>query len=193
MKLLLATRNKGKKDEIIRLLEGTDFEVITLNDLNDVDEVVENGNTFYENALIKAKYYHKKYRYITLADDSGLVVDALGGAPGINSARYSGIRDDKANMDKLLAEMEGIENRKAAFVCSVAICNDRFCLKSEGRLEGEIALKPQGEFGFGYDPIFYLPDLGKTLAELDPSLKNMISHRAQAIKEAISKLKEVEL
>lgn len=193
MKLLLATRNEGKKEEIRALLQGSDYEVITLNDLNDGDEVVENGNSFFENALIKAKYYQKKYRYITLSDDSGLEVEALGGAPGINSARYAGPdHNDKANMNKLLVEMKDIENRKAAFVCSVVICHDRFCFKSEGRLEGEIAYEPKGSHGFGYDPIFYLPQLGKTLAELEPEMKNQISHRGQAIRAAIVKLKEVE-
>jgi XTP/dITP diphosphohydrolase len=164
MRLLLATKNSGKKQEIMELLAGTSYEIITLEDLKDIDEVVENGNTFYDNAMIKANYYHKKYHYVTLADDSGLVVEALDGRPGIYSARYAGTpRDDAANINKLLLEMKDAENRKATFVCSVVICFDSFSLNTEGKLEGEIALEAKGHNGFGYDPVFYIPSLGKTL------------------------------
>ena len=191
MKLLLASQNKHKIVEISHIFNGYEIELIDLSFFNDQDEVVENGKTFLENAIIKAKYYAHKYQMITISDDSGLAVDALGGKPGIYSKRYSGGLDIDNNQ-KLLDEMKLIKNRKAQFTSVIVIYfPDGHIFHYEGSIEGLIAYEPKGSNGFGYDPIFYLPNYDKHMAELDMEIKNKISHRAQALKQVKEHLDEI--
>jgi XTP/dITP diphosphohydrolase len=182
--VVLATGNKGKVKEFTKLLEGVFGNVISLSDLDSPPEVIEDGRTFRDNALKKAREIAKYSGKLTLADDSGLEVDALDGRPGVYSARYSGDgATDKTNILKLLAELGDNPNRKARFVCVLALVDPNGDeLVVEGFCEGVILDKPRGEGGFGYDPVFYLPDREKTMAEIDPELKNQISHRANALK-----------
>ena len=182
MRLLIATQNQNKKSEILAIL-GENVEVMTLKDLNDNDDVIESGDTFFENALIKASHFAKKNHMLTLADDSGLCVDALGGAPGIYSARYSGL-GDQANIDLLLDELKDIEQREAMFVSQLVLYDPitKSYQSFKGELHGIIIDEKRGSNGFGYDPVFLVPELKKTLAELTPNEKNSISHRAIALK-----------
>ena len=187
MKLVLATRNKGKIAEIKEIL--ADFqaiELLSLADFPDLPKIEETGTTFKENAILKAKTIAKLTGYLTLADDSGLTVEYLNGAPCVYSARYAGENaTDAENNAKLLKALAGVpwEKRKAAFVCVIALCWPQGeCYTCEGRCEGIIALEPKGNYGFGYDPLFYVPAYGKTMAELGPEIKNQISHRAMALK-----------
>jgi len=189
-KIVLASRNWGKIKEIQAMLADLGISLLSLNDYPDIPETVEDGKSFLENALKKARAVAESTREIVLADDSGLEVDALGGAPGIYSARYAGNdADDMQNIRKLLYDLKGIhaENRGAAFRCVLVLYPvDGHYEAFEGRWEGLIAEKPVGQGGFGYDPVFFLPGEGMTVAELSPEVKNRISHRAQAI----AKLKE---
>ena len=182
--VVLATGNKGKVKEFSKLLQGVFGSVISLSDLDSPPEVIEDGVTFRDNALKKAREIAHYSGKLTLADDSGLEVDALQGRPGVYSARYSGEgATDKTNIEKLLAELGDEPNRKARFVCVLALVDPNGKeLVVEGFCEGEIFPKPRGEGGFGYDPIFYLPVRDKTMAEVDPDTKNQISHRANALK-----------
>ena len=186
MKFVFASSNKNKIRELNAILSGvmSDAEIIPIKEMGMEDDIVEDGNTFAENALIKARVA-ASLGTIGIADDSGLAVEALDGAPGIYSARYAGGHgDDKANNEKLLFEMRGKSNRKAAFVCTIACVfpNGDPPIIAEGRIEGEILDAPRGEGGFGYDPLFWVPSLGKTLAQASPEEKNAISHRANALK-----------
>ena len=180
--LVLATGNQGKAEEFSKLLEGVIEKVISLRELDNPPEVKEDGLTFRDNALKKARTIAQYSGMLTLADDSGLEVDALDGRPGVYSARFSGENaTDKSNIEKLLFELGNNPNRKARFVCVLALVNPNgkeFAV--EGYCEGEILDKPRGEGGFGYDPVFYLPDRHKTMAEIDSETKNKISHRAKA-------------
>ena len=185
MKFVLASSNQKKIKELRAILSKVmaDVEVITLAEAGITDEIVEDGNTFAENALIKARVAASTGN-IGIADDSGLTVDALGGAPGIYSARYAGDHgNDEANNQKLLENLKGIKDRRAAFVCNVACVfpDGSEPIVVEGKVEGEILEEPRGESGFGYDPLFWSPLLGKTLAEALPEEKNTISHRANAL------------
>ncbi|NMA67849.1 MAG: XTP/dITP diphosphatase [Desulfitobacterium sp.] len=195
MKILLATQNLGKVKELQDLLVGEEIEVISLGDLEDWEEIEETGSTFAENASLKAKTAAQRTGLITLADDSGLEVDALNGAPGVNSARYAGTpKDDEKNNAKLLAELEGVpeEERTARFRCALAIAlpsGEEYL--TEGIVEGRILMEPRGREGFGYDPLFYLPDFGRTMAHLALSQKNKVSHRAQALRKAIPILQDL--
>ncbi|HEU0185980.1 MAG TPA: RdgB/HAM1 family non-canonical purine NTP pyrophosphatase [Blastocatellia bacterium] len=198
--LLIATSNKGKVAEIASLLEGVeglDCRVIGLEDLPQVPPPVEEtGTTFAENALIKADYYHAATGLLTLADDSGLEVDALGGRPGVYSARYGGgssSADQQVSL--LLEEMKGApeENRTARFVCVIALAGPageppEIRQTFEGRCEGKIARAPRGAGGFGYDPIFIDTELGRTFAELSSEEKSSRSHRGKALRDAIKYL-----
>ena len=189
MKLLVATQNKHKKIEIEAVLKKT-FEVVSLADLNDFESVEETGETFFENALLKAAYYAKKHKMLTLADDSGLSIDHLKGAPGVYSARYSG-GSDLDNLNLVLEQLKGIENRDAYFTCMLVLYDPKTNVYQsfQGKLYGNITESPKGEHGFGYDPIFYVPEHGSTLAEMTPTKKNQLSHRAialQALKEAFT-------
>ena len=182
--VVLATGNKGKVKEFSNLLEGVFGKIISLSDLSSPPEVIEDGLTFRDNALKKAREIAQYSGKLTLADDSGLEVDALNGQPGVYSARYSGEgATDKTNIDKVLAKLGNNPNRKARFVCVLALVDPNGEeLVVEGFCEGVILDEPRGEGGFGYDPVFYLPDRRKTMAELEPELKNTISHRANALK-----------
>lgn len=183
--LVIATRNKGKTAEIRNLLEGFPVEIKNLDDFGPIPEVEEDGRTFDDNAYIKASFASRVLGLPALADDSGLVVEALEGAPGVHSARYAGPdATDQKNNDKLLREMAGKTNRKAAFECVISIAVPTGpALTYEGRCEGVIAEKPSGSHGFGYDPLFYYPPFKKTFAELTLEEKAGISHRGKALKE----------
>jgi len=182
--VVLATRNKGKVKEFADLLRGVVGNIISLADLDNPPEVIEDGDTFEENALKKARMIAEHSGKPTLADDSGLVVEALGGRPGVYSARFAGEdATDGDNIEKLLIELGEETNRRAKFVCVLALVYpDGAEIIAEGECPGEILDKPRGEGGFGYDPVFYLPDREKTMAEVTPQIKNSISHRARAVK-----------
>ncbi|MFH1124313.1 MAG: XTP/dITP diphosphatase [Pseudomonadota bacterium] len=183
--LVLATRNQGKILEFRELLSGFDVEIRSLMDFGPIPPVSEEGETFEENAYQKAFFTAKVLGLAALADDSGLVVEALGGAPGVRSARYAGEgASDEANNRKLLEAMEGMDNRKAAFECVIALAVPRGpALIYEGRCEGEITREGLGANGFGYDPVFYYPPLKKTFAQISREEKNSISHRGRAMAE----------
>jgi len=186
--LLIATGNQGKCAEYQAILDGLDLHLLTLGDVGIEMTVEETGQTFAENALLKASTYARMADLWTLADDSGLEVDALGGAPGVYSARFGGgDLTDAQRCDLLLAHLEGVPTaeRAARFRCVIALVGP--CGREEtvqGACEGRVALEPAGDKGFGYDPVFYLPDLDRTMAELAPEHKNAISHRAHAGAEA---------
>jgi len=183
--LLVATRNRGKIKEIKALLDGLVEEVICAADLPVLPETVEDGATFSDNALKKAREACKATGLSTLADDSGLVVDGLGGCPGVFSARFAGPdADDAANNRKLLQEVAGLSEaeRKAAFVCSMAFVTPHGVEQLfEGRVCGTIIDQARGEHGFGYDPLFLVDGYQQTMAELPLDEKNRISHRGQAL------------
>jgi len=187
MKIVLATSNIGKLREYGRLLELPDIELLSLSDFPGLADVEETGATFKENALIKAGAAAKATGCIALADDSGLTVDILSGRPGVLSARYAGEgASDEDNNKKLLNELADvpIEKRGAAFVCVIAVVHpDGRSVTAAGRRDGYIASAPKGKSGFGYDPIFYLPDKNRTMAEVPLETKNLISHRAAAARE----------
>jgi XTP/dITP diphosphohydrolase len=186
--LCVATNNPGKQREFRQLLAGWGGDVVFPGDLGIDLEVEENGASFEENAVLKARTYAAASGLPTLADDSGLEVDALAGAPGVFSARYAGAgASDADRRQKLLAALADmpLEKRSARFRCVVAVASpDGGIAVAAGACEGRIALEPRGTHGFGYDPIFYLPEYGCTMAELRPELKNQISHRARAIQAA---------
>jgi XTP/dITP diphosphohydrolase len=186
MKIVLASRNQGKLREIRDLLDGLEIEFVSLADIDQPPEVVEDGETFYANALKKARTIAEYANCPALADDSGLEVEVLRGAPGVHSARYAGPgADDLSNMEKLLRDLEGVppERRMAAFRCVLVLCYpDGRHQAFEGRWEGRISEAMRGRRGFGYDPVFYLDEAGKTVAELSPEEKNRRSHRARAIR-----------
>lgn len=195
-KLLLATTNFGKIKEYRSLLSGIGYQIVTLAEQGIAEVVTESGDSYEQNAQLKATTYAKLSQLITLADDSGLEIDALGGKPGIHSARFAG--KDATDADKikfLLAKLISTswEERTAHFKCVIAIAT------LEGRLElcygechGIIAFEAKGENGFGYDPVFYLPEMGKTIAELPLEIKNQISHRGQAAQKARQGLQSVD-
>lgn len=183
-KLLLATNNEGKVREYKILLEGVPFELVTPADVGISTEVVEVGRTFEDNARLKATTLAAQSGLLSLADDSGLEVVALGGEPGTLSARYAGEgASDSDRVSYLLTKLEGVpgDKRAARFKCVIAIATPRGTVElCSGECDGFIALSPKGKRGFGYDPIFYLPELGKTMAELPLESKNKISHRGRA-------------
>ncbi|MDR6485886.1 XTP/dITP diphosphohydrolase [Chryseobacterium vietnamense] len=180
MELLVATHNEHKKEEIQQIL-GSDCVVKSLTDYNIHEEIVEDGDSFHANALIKAKYCFEKTRIPSLGDDSGLVVEALDGRPGIFSARYAGDHDFAKNIEKVLEEMQGIENRKAYFVTVLCYYDENGAQYFEGRVHGNLLTENKGFKGFGYDPIFVPEGYERTFAEMDPEDKNKISHRKQAL------------
>jgi len=187
-KLLLATKNTAKVREYSRLLQGIPYEIVTLAEEGIYQVVDETGETLEENATLKAKSYACQSNLLTLADDSGLEVDALGGEPGVLSARFAGEgASDNEIIDYLLVKLTGIpwEERTARFRCIIAIASPQGEVElCEGECRGIIAFEPKGENGFGYDPIFYLHRLEKTMAELTPDEKNEVSHRGQAVGKA---------
>lgn len=194
-KVIIASNNAHKTKEIKEILEAFPFEVITMGEAGIDVDIEENGTTFRENAEIKAAAIMKLTGEICLSDDSGLEVSALGGAPGVYSARYAGEHGNNGkNNEKLLRELDGIpeEERTARFVCSIAMAfPDGRTLFSEGYVTGRIGFEEKGANGFGYDPLFVIPELGKTFAELTAEVKNNMSHRGEALKELEHKLKEM--
>ncbi len=192
MRVIAATKNKGKIKEISEILAELGIEVVSQADSGIDIEVLETGKTFSENARIKAQAVSLLSDDAVLADDSGLCVDALGGAPGIYSARYAGDgAKDFDKINKLLSELEGVTQRDAHFETAVVfIYPDGREIVVTGRVDGRITLSPQGEGGFGYDPVFYSPELGKTFGEASETEKNSISHRARALKALVEILKE---
>ncbi|RRG18187.1 XTP/dITP diphosphatase [Weissella viridescens] len=183
-KLIFASKNPGKIKEFRAFLAPKGIEVLSLLDLSDVPEIIENGTTFEENSLIKAQTIMDAYQLPVVAEDAGLVVEALNGEPGIYSARYAGDHDDAANNEKLLKNMQNVpdDERQAKFVAViVALKPNGAKLVTSGEVTGEILREPQGNDGFGYDPLFYYPPYDKTLAELSVAEKNEISHRGQAL------------
>lgn len=190
--IVLASGNPGKKAEIEQLLNPFGTRVITQVELG-ISEAEEPYDTFLENAIAKARHTCFATRLPALADDSGLCVDALGGAPGVHSARYAGEpRSDLKNNQKLLAEMSAHDDRRAHYVCVLVLMRgpgDTQPLIAEAEWRGEIARAPRGSGGFGYDPCFYPSGLNKTAAELDPAEKNRISHRGQALAKLLEMLK----
>jgi XTP/dITP diphosphohydrolase len=191
-KLILATRNKGKLKEIQVLLSDLDIDIMSLDEAENAPHVVEDGKTFMENAFKKAKVVAEATGIMALADDSGLEVDALDGAPGVYSARYSGENaSDASNNEKLLAELKGVSSGKrgAHFSCVIIVYHPSGqWISTEAKCEGEITKKIIGDRGFGYDPVFYIPSIKRTMAQLLPEEKNSLSHRGKALAELKSKL-----
>ena len=181
--IIIATKNRGKIEEFSDLFRNYFNNISSLLDYEFIPEIVESGSTFEENALLKANIISSHFDKIVLADDSGLVVEALDGEPGIYSARYAGESStDEQNVDKLLDRIKPHENRKAQFICVLALVYpDGTAKMFEGSCEGEIIDERRGSNGFGYDPVFFVPELNKTMAELDPADKNSISHRSYAV------------
>jgi XTP/dITP diphosphohydrolase len=191
--LVLATRNQGKIREFRKILENADIELKSLNDFGPIPEPVEDGETFDDNAYKKAHFTAKVLGLPAIADDSGLEVEALSGAPGVRSARFAGEKaSDRDNIEKLLRDMDGKTKRKAAFVCVISIAVPSGpALTYEGRCEGEITKEPQGGRGFGYDPVFFYPPAGKTFAEMEPAAKNQVSHRGRALAEVAAETAQI--
>jgi XTP/dITP diphosphohydrolase len=183
--LVVATRNQGKLLEFRQLLQGTEFRVLSLDDFDVFPEIVEDGLTFEENAVKKARAACSVTGLLALADDSGLEVDALSKRPGVHSARYAGERaTDHENNMKLLDELAGVEvgRRTAAFRCVLALCSPGDeCRTFSGQVQGIILEEARGNEGFGYDPLFLVPEEGKTLAEIPLAVKNVMSHRGRAM------------
>lgn len=194
-KIIIATANKGKAKEFEKTFAKFNIEVATLADFPEIGEIEETGTTFAENAALKAETVASVLNQTVIADDSGLIVDALDGAPGVYSARYAGVaHDDAKNNEKLLKNLEGVEpdNRTARFHCTLAVAtpSEKTSFYT-GEVEGVIAEQLCGTNGFGYDPLFFLPEFGLTMAEIPAEKKNEISHRANAIKQLEKDLAEV--
>jgi XTP/dITP diphosphohydrolase len=211
-KILVASTNPGKLKELREMLDG-DIEWVSLADFTNVPEIEEDGKTFAENARKKAIGYAKATGLWTLADDSGLVIDALGGQPGVKSARFSGDKEtsrgllDHKNMAKVLTLLQGVPKKKrtARFMCCLCLASptepekksggraspEKVLIETEGKLEGIITNEQAGENGFGYDPIFFVPKFNKTVAQMPSEEKNAISHRGNAIRNFKSKLEEL--
>ena len=188
MDIVLATKNRKKIEEIKKICNvmGTATRIFTLDDFPAFEDVVEDGRTFEENAMKKALEVSRRTGMTALADDSGLEVDALNGAPGVFSARFAGEHaDDRANLEKLLKEMEDLpeEKRAARFVCCIALASQDETKTFMGYVEGTIGREPKGDNGFGYDPVFYPKGHERTFAEMSDREKNSMSHRAMALRE----------
>lgn len=185
MELLVATKNKKKLKEIKEILKGLDLNLTSLGDYSKVLRIIENGKTFKENAVKKALKSARVFKKLSLGEDSGLCVDALGGKPGIYSSRFAGKdKSDAKNNSKLLVELDGlpIDKRKAHYACAVALADEHGLIAVvEGRCLGFIGFATRGHFGFGYDPLFIVPKYKKTFAELGPEIKHKISHRFRAL------------
>ena len=184
--VVIATHNPGKLGEMKALLAPLAFKILSLKDFPEIPPVVEDGTTFAANAGKKAKAVADRTGRLAIADDSGLVVKALGGRPGVFSSRFAGEKATDGNKcQRLLEEMAGIpeEQRKAVFVCAIAVALPKGEMRIvEEECQGRISFTPRGEYGFGFDPIFFVPEFGKTMAELEPEVKNQVSHRARALK-----------
>ncbi len=195
MKIIVATKNQGKVKEIAKIFAELGLEVITQEEANIDIDVEETGDTFEKNALIKARAVSMLCDDIVIADDSGLCVDSLNGRPGVYSARYAGPdASDLQKINKLLSEMENVENRAAKFMCCVALVTpDGREFVSHGEVLGKILFEPEGENGFGYDPVFFSDELQISFALASPEEKNSISHRGRALRAMYDKIKEIEL
>lgn len=184
--VIIATKNKGKAKDFEAIFNPYGFEVLTLHDVAQDMDVEETGATFAENAILKAEALAERLQTFVIADDSGLEIDALDGAPGVYSARYAGLdKSDEANIEKVLTELAHVDDNKrtARFCCAIALAGPDMETKTAfGTCEGLIAHDRKGTNGFGYDPIFFVPELGKMMAELQPKEKAAISHRGNAIK-----------
>ncbi len=183
-KLVVASKNIGKLREIQEILRELPFEIISMQEAGYDFEIEEKGNTFQENAMLKAQALFQHVNTMVLADDSGLEIDYLGGAPGIYTARFAGENASQEEKNsKIINLLSGIEkpDRTARFVCAIAFVSKEKCFTVNGSVDGIISEKPEGSSGFGYDPIFYLPEYGKTMAQLQEDIKNKISHRARAL------------
>ena len=198
MELLVATTNPGKFKEVSAFLKDLPLQIVSLTDLLDPPRVIEDGLTFEENALKKARALAEFSGLLTLADDSGLEVDALNGAPGIYSARYAGAEcDDDKNNEKLLRELQSVsdEKRTARFVCALGLCSPELKTIPDWTVrevcEGRIAFALQGKHGFGYDPLFFYPPMGKTFGEIERETKAIVSHRGKALKRLAVKLRDL--
>ena len=191
--IVLATKNPGKAEEIKELLAGEPVKIMDLTEFGPMPEAKEDSDTFEDNAYFKALHYARVLGFPALADDSGLSVESLGGRPGVHSARWAGENaTDKDRVDKLLAEMKNADNRKAEFVCALVLAVPSGPgLTWVGTVEGEITLEPQGENGFGYDPVFFYPPAGKTFAQISRGEKNKVSHRGKALAEFKSEFDKV--
>jgi len=189
--ILVATRNQNKLAEIVSILSVPGLIFRSLAEFEFIAEVAETGRTFRANALLKARFYHEQTSLPVIADDSGLVVPALGNEPGVYSARYAGEKASYSeNNRKLLQRMSGLkgDQRRAHFICQMVYLDKDICLSALGLTHGLITDRPKGRSGFGYDPLFYVQELGKTYAQLQPEQKNMISHRYRALLNLSSKL-----
>jgi XTP/dITP diphosphohydrolase len=185
LEVVIATRNSGKFREIRQILAPLGLRILSLRDFPEIPEILEDGQTFAENAVKKATAVARRTGRMAIADDSGLAVDALDGRPGVFSSRYAGENaTDADRCRRLLEEMARVPKgrRGAAFICALAVASPEGKVEIvEGECRGEIASAPRGAQGFGYDPVFFLPELGKTMAELESEVKNRISHRARAL------------
>ncbi len=199
-KLVLASSNPGKIRELREMLAPLGIEIEPQSSLG-IEDVEEPHGTFVENALAKARHAARRSRLPALADDSGICVSALGGEPGVHSARYAAqgasapdrAEQDRRNNEKLMRELAGKEDRRAHYYCVVVLMRhgeDPQPLIGEGTWNGQLIEQPRGENGFGYDPYFFVPQLNKTAAELEPELKNLVSHRGKALRRLIARLKE---
>lgn len=192
MRLIIATGNEDKVREIDEILEGTGFEAISMKQAGFNPDIVEDGTTFEENALKKAMAVHELSGEYVMADDSGLCIDALDGAPGIYSARFCGENSTYEEKFRKIFEMLADvpeDKRTAQFVCAIAVVKpDGTSFTVRGECRGVLHEKPVGENGFGYDPIFYVPEFGMTTAQMDPEVKNSISHRGRALRAMVEKL-----
>ena len=188
--IIFATKNKGKIVEVKKIFEDVDIDILSLLDFEEDIEIVEDGLTFEENAKIKAKAIYEKFNVPSLADDSGLVVDQLNGAPGVFSARFAGEgASDKMNNDKLIHQLKALpEPHTARFVCSAVFYNGSDFISTSGAMEGRIIHMPRGLNGFGYDPLFMAEGYDRTNGELSLDEKNEISHRAKAFKKLKKKI-----
>lgn len=190
--VVIATKNKGKAKDFEAIFKPLGYEVVTMFDVAPKMEIAETGTTFEENAIIKAETLSKALGELVIADDSGLIVDALNGEPGVYSARYAGDHDNAANIIKVLRKLKGVptEERTARFACSIAIAGPDYPTETFfGTCEGYISEERIGDNGFGYDPIFYVPAKGKTMAQLSATAKGAISHRGNAIRALKEKIK----
>ncbi|MBW2655769.1 MAG: XTP/dITP diphosphatase [Deltaproteobacteria bacterium] len=191
--IVLATRNKGKTREIKALLKEFPIDIKNLDDFGPIPDVIEDGKTFDDNAYKKAAFTAKILGYPAMADDSGLCVEALDGAPGVYSARYAGENaTDADNVKKMLTDLDGIENRNAAFQCVISIAVPTgAALTYEGECKGILTKEPMGDNGFGYDPLFFYPDFNKTFAQLTIEEKGKVSHRGKALKEIANEVDKI--
>lgn len=185
IELVFATNNKKKLEEVQGVLADK-IQLRSLTDIGCEEDIPETGETFHENASQKSHFVIEKYHINCFADDSGLMVEALNNAPGVYSARYSGSRDMEQNMDLLLKNLEGVENRKASFITVISLVLDKKEYFFEGRASGKIIERRKGNGGFGYDPLFIPDGYDKTFAEMNESEKNAISHRAIAVKKLVA-------